>query len=82
MIASGIMVSSKVRPAVSSRSTSTIALVARSGTADSEILSVSATVSGVNVARMAASISAAPMPKAIHVPTIAPMLLPLTQSTR
>ena len=48
---------------------------------DSEILSVSATASGVKVSRIVASSLGGVRPRAIQVPTTAPMLLPLTQST-
>ena len=80
MIASGIRVSSNVRPAVISRTSSTIRACPVDPPRPSFI--VSATTSAVNVERIATSISAAPIPSAIHVPTIAPMLLPLTQSIR
>ena len=77
MIASGISQSANVRsPAIPRRT----AIIASNPLAwpESEILRVSATVSGVNVSRMAASMPAASRPSASHVATIAPMLEPLT----
>ena len=55
--------------------------VTSSGVPENDSLNESATTSGRNARRSAASTSPASRPSAISVPTIAPMLLPATAST-